>query len=63
MIRLTRLNDRGFVVNADLVKFVEETPDTLVTLTTGDKIMVKEEVDDVIQRVVAYQRSIRTFPS
>jgi len=62
MIRLTRLNDKEFVVNADMVKFVEQTPDTIITLTNGEKVVVKEEVDEVIRRIVAYQRSIRVFP-
>jgi len=63
MIRLTRLNGKEFVVNADLIKFVDETPDTIVTLTSGEKVMVEEKVDEVVRRVVQYQRSIRVFPS
>jgi len=52
MIRLTRLNGKEFVVNADLIKFVDETPDTIVTLTSGEKVMVEEKVDEVVRRVV-----------
>ncbi len=55
MIRLTRLNGKEFVVNAELIKFVEETPDTLVTLTTGEKFMVREKFDEVIARTEEYR--------
>lgn len=58
MIRLTRINGVEVVINADLIEFVETTPDTLVTLFTGKKIPVKETTDDVIERVIAYRRSI-----
>ena len=62
MIRLTRLNGKKFVVNADMIKFVDETPDTIVTLANGEKVMVAEKTDEVISRVIEYQRTIRTFP-
>jgi flagellar protein FlbD len=63
MIKLTRLNDRPFVINAEQILYLEETPDTVVTLMTQDKVVVKESVDDVIQRVLEYRRSIRLIPS
>ncbi len=63
MIKVTRLNGKEFVVNAELIQFLEETPDTVITLMSHEKIVVKESVDDVIQRVVQYARSIRTLPS
>ena len=63
MIKVTRLNGKEFVVNAELIQFLEETPDTVITLMSHEKIVVKESVDDVIQRVVQYARSIRTFPT
>jgi len=59
MIGLTKLNNQSFVVNADLIKFIESTPDTLVTLTTGERILVKETADEVIRRVVQYGRMLR----
>ena len=62
MIRLTRLNDRAVVVNAELIKYVEQTPDTLVTLTSGDKLMVKESSEEVVKRVIEFGRTLRTFP-
>jgi flagellar protein FlbD len=59
MIGLTKLNKQTFVVNADLIKFIESTPDTLVTLTTGERILVQESTDEVIRRVVQYGRMLR----
>ena len=58
MIKLTRFNDSLFVVNADLIEIIEATPDTIVSLTTGHKILVKESVDEVINRVRDFKRSI-----
>lgn len=62
MIKVTRLNGKGFVVNAELIQFVEETPDTVITLMNHEKIVVKEPIDEVIHRVVEYSRSIRSLP-
>jgi flagellar protein FlbD len=59
MIGLTKLNNQSFVVNADLIKYIETTPDTLVTLTTGERILVKEPSEEVIRRVVQYGRMLR----
>ena len=61
MIVVTRLNDKRFVLNAELIKSIEETPDTLITLTTGDKIMVKESMNDVVQRAIEFGRQLRSF--
>ncbi|MCE5198764.1 MAG: flagellar FlbD family protein [Armatimonadota bacterium] len=58
MIKLTLFNEADVIVNADLIESVERTPDTLITLTTGKKVMVKETVDDVITKVVSYRRLI-----
>ncbi|MCC6465568.1 MAG: flagellar FlbD family protein [Planctomycetes bacterium] len=59
MIRVTRLNGAPLVVNADLIELVEPTPDTVIVLTTRNRVMVKESVDEVVQRVIAFQRSLR----
>jgi flagellar protein FlbD len=59
MIRLTRINDSSLVLNADLIEHVETTPDTVITLTTGQKILVREDVDEVIRRVIEYRRQVR----
>ena len=63
MIRVTRLNGTEFVVNADMIKFIEETPDTVVTLTTSEKIVIRETMDEVMKRAIEYGRLIRTFPA
>ena len=60
MIRLTHMDGRSFVVNAELIKFVEETPDTVVTLRDDQKLLVKESGDDVVERVIEYGRLIRS---
>jgi len=57
MVKLTRLNNTILVVNGELIEFIEATPDTIVTLTTGRKVVVRETVDNVIEMVVAYKRS------
>ena len=56
MIKVTRLNDTLLVVNADLIEFVETIPDTIISLTTGKKIMVKETMDQIIDRVTNFKR-------
>ena len=61
MITLTRLNNKRFVLNAELIKMIEETPDTLVTLTSGDRIMVRESRQEVVDRAIDYARQIRSF--
>jgi flagellar protein FlbD len=61
MIRLTHRDGRSFVVNAELVKFVEETPDTVVTLRDNEKLLVKESAGEVVERVVEYARLIRSI--
>jgi len=58
MIQLTRLNNKPLVVNSDLIKFVEQAPDTLVTLITGEKIVVLEKVAEVLARIVEFRRSV-----
>lgn len=56
MIKVTRLNDAQLVINADLIEFVEAIPDTIISLTTGKKIMVKESIDDIIEGVARFKR-------
>ena len=56
MITLSRLNGTTVVINAELIEMLEVTPDTIVTLTNGKKILVQEAADDVIKRVVDYRR-------
>jgi flagellar protein FlbD len=59
MITLTRLNGQSFVVNADKIRYIERTPDTVVCTDTGEKMMVKEDLQEVIRRAIEYARLIR----
>lgn len=58
MIEVTKLNDIKILVNPDLIEYVEETPDTLVALTTGRKIIVKESRQEVKNLVKSYRKEI-----
>ncbi len=58
MIHLTRLNHIPIVVNSDLIEHVEMTPDTVIALASGEKILVLESADEVIARVIRFRRSI-----
>jgi len=58
MIRLTRINHVPLVLNADLIEHVEITPDTVIAMTTGQKFIVLESADEVIQRVMDFRRAI-----
>jgi flagellar protein FlbD len=58
MIQLTRLNKHPLAVNSDLIKFVEQAPDTVITLVTGEKIVVLEKAQEVLDRVVQFRRSV-----
>jgi len=59
MIVLTRLNGQSFVVNAEKIRYVESTPDTIVCCDTGEKLMVKEPLPEVMRRAIEYARTIR----
>jgi flagellar protein FlbD len=59
MITLTRLNGQQFVMNAEKIRFVESTPDTVVCSDTGERLMVKETLREVMQRAIEYARIIR----
>ncbi len=56
MIQVTRLNGGEYVVNAELIKFVESTPDTVITLTHDEKLLVREPLEEVVRRAIAYHR-------
>jgi flagellar protein FlbD len=60
VIQLTRLNDRPLVVNSDLIKLIENANDhdTVLTLINGEKIVVRERVPEVIERVIGFRRSV-----
>lgn len=59
MIALTRLSGDRFVLNAELIRTIEERPDTVVTLVNGDRMVVKESSKEIIDRVVDYGRHLR----
>jgi uncharacterized protein YlzI (FlbEa/FlbD family) len=58
MIVLTRLNSKALAVNCDLIKFVEQSPDTIVTLITGEKIVVRESSEEVLALIIEFRRSV-----
>lgn len=59
MITLHRLNERPFVLNAELIRTVEEKPDTVITLINGDHMVVKESMREVVDRCVEYGQRLR----
>ena len=58
MIELTRLNGHSLLVNSDLIKFVENAPDTVITLATGEKIVVLESGQQILEKVVEFRRRL-----
>jgi flagellar protein FlbD len=58
MIHLTRTNHRALVINAELIEHLESTPDTVVSMTTGEKFSVLEEPDEIVKRVIEYRRAL-----
>ena len=62
MINLTRINHLPLVLNSDLIEHLESTPDTVISLTNGQKLVVLESVDEVVKRVVEFRRMIQAPP-
>ena len=58
MIRLTRLNRAPMVLNSDLIEHIDVTPDTVITLTTGQILRVRESADEVVERIVEFRRRV-----
>lgn len=58
MIRLTRLNNSSLTLNSDLIKFVEQNPDTVITLVNGEKLLVREPISEILKRVVEFRRRV-----
>ncbi|HTW24290.1 MAG TPA: flagellar FlbD family protein [Candidatus Baltobacteraceae bacterium] len=58
MIQLTRLNKHAIGVNSDLIKFIENAPDTMITLLTGEKILVLESFEEILGRIVAFRQRV-----
>ncbi len=63
MIRLNRLDGEPFVLNAELIKYVESRPDTFITLTTGDRIVVTQSSEEVLQFALEYHQSKQLIPA
>ena len=58
MIELTKINGEPIIINAELIEQIQETPDTIITTTTGKKILVKEPPKTVLDKVISYKREI-----
>lgn len=58
MIKVTRLNGETFYINPDLIEFIEETPDTVVSMITGRKIIIQETVPEVLEHILEYRKRI-----
>jgi len=63
MIRLTRLNRTPVVVNSDLIEHIETTPDTIISMTNGQKLTVRETAEEVVERVLEFRRLIQGPPT
>ncbi|MDM8004981.1 MAG: flagellar FlbD family protein [Phycisphaerae bacterium] len=61
MITLTRLNGTHFVVNAELIRTIEERPDTTIVLVNGETFIVRERMEEVVARAIEYGRMVRVF--
>ncbi len=58
MIQLTKINGQQIVLNCDLIEYIEETPDTIITLTNNDKVVVSDRMAEIIDKVVCYRRMV-----
>jgi len=58
MIEVTRLNDKKVIINCELIEYIEANPDTVITLTTGNKFVIKESMEETIEKVVKFKRKI-----
>ncbi len=62
MIKLTRIDGEHFVLNAEMIRYVERRPDTFITLTTGERLVVSETMDEVIDKAIRYQQQKHWCP-
>ena len=58
LIGITKLNDRDTIINCDLIELIESNPDTTITMTTGRKVIVRETVDEVLEKIISYKKSL-----
>ena len=62
MIRLSHLNGEPFVLNAELIRYIEQRPDTFITLVSGERIVVQQTMDDVMRLALEYQQQKHLMP-
>lgn len=62
MIRLTKLNGKEFYLNAELIEMIETTPDTIISLITDKKIIVLEDIDTIIDKILEFKKKLEKFP-
>ncbi len=62
MIKVTRLNDSVLIINAENIQSVEANPDTVITFVNRDRLLVKEPVEEVSQRILQYRRVLQICP-
>jgi flagellar protein FlbD len=60
MILLTRINKTRIIVNSDLIQYVEETPDTIITMANFDKLVVLESMSEIVEKVIGFRRHINS---
>jgi flagellar protein FlbD len=63
MIKLTRISKEPFILNADLIRYVEARPDTFITLLSGERVIVLESMEEVLRRAIAYQQQKHLLPT
>jgi len=62
LIEVSRLNGKSFVMNCELIRFIESSPDTIITLVGGEKIMVRDSVEEVVQKTIQYRKRLYQEP-
>lgn len=63
MIKVSRLSGEPFILNAEMIRYVEARPDTFITMTSGDRVVVRESMDEVVRLALEYQRSKHWIPA
>lgn len=61
MIEVTRLNNKKVIINSELIEYIEANPDTVISLTNGNKFIVKETVEETVDKVVNFKRRIHSI--
>ena len=61
MIKLTRISNARLILNSDLIEHIDETPDTVITLISGQKLMVMESAADIVEKVIEFRRTVLPY--